>query len=115
MDFGGRYLFAAPRERVWAALNDAALLKIRHSGMRDLEWTGPTTLDLKLKVHLGLIHPTFSGDLTLSDIRPVNATHCPARAGVLPRLPMLPQTLPSWTLPAVQSLPSMRRATPMAR
>ena len=70
MDFGGRYLFAAPRERVWAALNDAALLKSVIPGCETLEWTGPTTLDLKLKVHLGLIHPTFSGDLTLSDIRP---------------------------------------------
>jgi len=70
MDFGGRYLFDAPRDRVWAALNDAALLKSVIPGCQTLDWTGPSTLDLTLKVNLGLIHPTFSGDLTLSNIDP---------------------------------------------
>lgn len=70
MDFGGRYLFAAPRDRVWAALNDAALLKSVIPGCETLDWTGPSSLDLVLKVHLGLIHPTFSGELSLSNIAP---------------------------------------------
>ncbi|MEQ1768449.1 MAG: carbon monoxide dehydrogenase subunit G [Devosia sp.] len=70
MDFGGRYRFAAPRADVWAALNDAAILKAAIPGCEKLDWTGPTTLDLKVRISLGIVHPVFSGELVLSDIHP---------------------------------------------
>jgi uncharacterized protein len=70
MDFGGRYLFDANRIAVWAALNDAKVLKAVIPGCETIAWTGPTTLDLRLKVNFGIVHPRFSGELTLSDVHP---------------------------------------------
>ena len=73
MEFGGRYQFAASRPEVWAALNDADMLKAAIPGCQKLVWTGPTTLDLELKVNLGLLHPVFQGDLTLNVIEPATS------------------------------------------
>ncbi|HTJ57647.1 MAG TPA: carbon monoxide dehydrogenase subunit G [Devosiaceae bacterium] len=70
MEFGGRYLFAASRERVWAALNDAEMLKAAIPGCHRIDWTGGSTLALEIKVNLGVAHPVFAGDLELSDIVP---------------------------------------------
>jgi len=70
MEFGGKYLFSAPRDRVWAALNDTAVLKAAIPGCSRLDWTGATTLECEIKVNLGLMSPTFTGDLELRDIDP---------------------------------------------
>ena len=70
MDFGGRYIIAAPREAVWAALNDTAMLKAAIPGRHAIEWSSKTALDLEIKVNLGMIKPVFKGDLTLSNIVP---------------------------------------------
>ena len=70
MDFGGRYRFGATRAAVWAALNDVQVLKAVIPGCEFIEWTSPHTLDLRIKVSLGIVHPTFAGDLTLSNVRP---------------------------------------------
>lgn len=70
MEFGGRYYFSAPRTAVWAALNDTARLSAAIPGCRRLDWTGRNTLELELQVSLGLINPTFTGDLVLTDIVP---------------------------------------------
>lgn len=70
MDFGGRYLFAAKRPDVWAALNDTRVLGAVIPGCETIAWTGPATLDLRIKVSLGLVHPRFSGELVLSDVHP---------------------------------------------
>jgi carbon monoxide dehydrogenase subunit G len=70
MDFGGRYLIAAPRDAVWAALNDAEVLKAAIPGCHKIEWNSQTTLDLEIKVNLGVVHPVFKGDLALSGIVP---------------------------------------------
>lgn len=73
MDFGGRYLFAAPRTAVWAALNDIAVLRAVIPGCEEIAWTGDTTLDLRIRVSLGIIHPVFGGTLELSNIRPAES------------------------------------------
>lgn len=70
MEFGGRYHFAAERRAVWAALNDAALLKAIIPGCERIEWSSPTTLELKVRVAFGPVRPAFSGELSLSDIDP---------------------------------------------
>ena len=70
MEFGGRYLLAAPRTAVWAALNDADMLKAAIPGCRSIVWTGAESLELEIKVNLGVVHPVFTGDLVLSDIVP---------------------------------------------
>src|SRR6218665_3520100 len=70
MDFGGRYIIAAPRVAVWAALNDTAVLKAAIPGCHRIDWASQTALDLEIKVNLGVVHPVFKGDLTLSGIVP---------------------------------------------
>lgn len=70
MEFGGNYLFSAPRPAVWAALNDTAMLQAAIPGCRRIDWTGEHQLELELKVSLGVVQPVFTGDLTLSDIVP---------------------------------------------
>jgi carbon monoxide dehydrogenase subunit G len=70
MDFGGRYLFGANRDTVWAALNDTSVLKAVIPGCQSIGWTGPDTLDLSVRVNLGVMHPVFAGDLVLSDVHP---------------------------------------------
>lgn len=70
MDFGGRYLFSAERAAVWAALNDTEVLKAVIPGCEDIAWTGERTLELRIKVSFGFVHPVFGGELELSNILP---------------------------------------------
>lgn len=70
MQFGGRYDLAASRAAVWAALNDAAILKAAIPGCSRLDWTGPGTLECELKVNFGIMQPSFTGDLELRDVVP---------------------------------------------
>ncbi len=70
MEFGGRYLFSAPRDRVWAGLNDTQVLKAAIPGCSRLDWTGAATLECEIKVNLGVMQPTFTGDLELRDVIP---------------------------------------------
>ena len=70
MDFGGRYIIGASRDAVWSALNDTATLKAAIPGCHKIEWASETALDLEIKVNLGVVHPTFRGELSLSNIIP---------------------------------------------
>jgi carbon monoxide dehydrogenase subunit G len=70
MDFGGRYLFGAERDDLWAALNDTRILEAVIPGCERIAWSGPATLDLTLRVNLGVLHPTFAGELSLSNVHP---------------------------------------------
>ncbi len=70
MQFSGRFRFSAPRAAVWAALNDTEKLRAAIPGCKRLDWSGPETLEMELQVSLGVISPTFSGDLTLRSIVP---------------------------------------------
>ena len=73
MEFGGRYKMTAPRGRIWAALNDPEMLKAAIPGCSLIEWSGPETLDLEIKVNLGVVKPTFRGELVLSNIVPAES------------------------------------------
>ncbi|HEY8576116.1 MAG TPA: carbon monoxide dehydrogenase subunit G [Devosia sp.] len=68
MEFGGRYIIGASRQAVWTALNDVGVLKAAIPGCHKIEWVSASTLDLEIKVNLGVVHPTFRGELVLSDI-----------------------------------------------
>lgn len=73
MEFGGRYEMRAPRTRIWEALNDPQMLKAAIPGCSLIAWSGPDTLDLEIKVNLGVMHPTFKGELVLSNIVPAQS------------------------------------------
>lgn len=70
MEFGGNYLLAASRADVWAALNNAEKLKAAIPGCHRIDWTGDHSLEVEIKVNFGIVSPTFTGDLTLSNIIP---------------------------------------------
>ena len=55
---------------MWEALNDTAVLKAAIPGCHKIEWSGENALDLEIKVNLGVVHPVFKGDLSLSGIVP---------------------------------------------
>jgi uncharacterized protein len=73
MDFGGRYRIAASRDAVWAALNDPEKLKAAIPGCSHIAWSGPSTLDLAITVNLGVVKPTFKGELALSNVVPAQS------------------------------------------
>lgn len=73
MEFGGRYRIFASRAAVWAALNDPEMLKSAIPGCSRIAWAGPDSLDLEIKVNLGVVHPVFKGELLLSNIVPAQS------------------------------------------
>ncbi|TCQ29488.1 CoxG family protein [Rhizobium sp. PP-CC-3G-465] len=70
MDMTGEERISAPRDAVWAALNDPEVLKDCIPGCTLLEWTSPTTLDAVVTVKFGFMSMAFSGVITLSNMNP---------------------------------------------
>lgn len=70
MDIAGEYRIAAPREVVWAALNDPEVLKRSIPGCKELEQRSPTDLAAKVTLKIGPISATFNGAVTLEDLNP---------------------------------------------
>src|SRR6201995_1148566 len=62
----------ASREKVWAALNDAAVLKQCIPGCQALEMSSPTEMTATVVFKVGPVKATFSGKVTLSDLDPPN-------------------------------------------
>lgn len=69
MEMSGEYRIAAPREQVWAALNDPEVLKQAIPGCQELEKTSDTEFTAKVKAKVGPVSATFSGKVSLSDIK----------------------------------------------
>jgi uncharacterized protein len=70
MDMTGEYRIAAPRQRVWEALNDPEFLKQSIPGCESLEKTGPNEFTAKVVAKVGPVKATFTGVVTLSDLDP---------------------------------------------
>jgi carbon monoxide dehydrogenase subunit G len=73
MKFVGHYRITAPRLSVWEALNDTEVLKACIPGCDRIEWVDSENLEASITVNLGIMKPTFSGDLTLSNVEPARA------------------------------------------
>lgn len=58
----------APREKVFAALNDADILRQSIPGCEELEKTSDTSFSAKVRAKIGPVRARFAGDVTLSDI-----------------------------------------------
>jgi carbon monoxide dehydrogenase subunit G len=72
MDLTGDYRIAAPREAVWAALNDPEVLKACIPGCEDLTKTSDTEFSARVVAKIGPVKAGFGGKVTLSDIDPPN-------------------------------------------
>lgn len=70
MDIAGQYRINAPREVVWAALNDPEVLKRCIPGCQELEQKSPTELAAKVGLKIGPISATFTGQVTLENLNP---------------------------------------------
>jgi carbon monoxide dehydrogenase subunit G len=72
MELSGEYRIAAPREKVWLALNDADVLRQCIPGCETLEKVSPTEFAAKVVTRIGPVKATFGGAVTLSDLDPPN-------------------------------------------
>jgi carbon monoxide dehydrogenase subunit G len=72
MDMTGEYRIAAPRDKVWAALNDAEILRQCIPGCDEIEKTSDTEFVAKVTAKVGPVKAKFGGKVTLSDIDPPN-------------------------------------------
>jgi len=70
MELTGEQRIAAPREKVWAALNDPRVLKACIPGCESLTRDGDDAFDAIVQAKVGPVRAKFSGRVELSDIRP---------------------------------------------
>lgn len=70
MDMTGEITLEAPRETVWAALNDATVLKDAIPGCQALEKVSDTEFTATVVTKVGPIKAKFSGRVALTDILP---------------------------------------------
>jgi uncharacterized protein len=75
MDMTGEHRIGAPRATVWAALNDADVLRACIPGCESLEKTSPTEFHAKVVQKIGPVKARFEGGVELTDIvAPVSYT-----------------------------------------
>jgi uncharacterized protein len=72
MTMSGEVQLAAPREVVWAKLNDPEVLKASIPGCEELERTEDNGFRATVKVKVGPVSARFKGRVTLSDLDPPN-------------------------------------------
>lgn len=72
MDLSGEYRIPAPRERVWAALNDADILGKAIPGCEEITKESNTAFSARVVAKIGPVKATFSGRVTLSELDPPN-------------------------------------------
>ena len=63
----------ASKEKVWAMLNDPAVLKQCIPGCESLEMTSPTEMTATVVIKVGPVKASFGGKVTLSDLDPPNS------------------------------------------
>ena len=68
MDMTGEYRIEAPRDRVWAALNDTEVLKESIPGCEELTKESDTAFSAKVKAKVGPVSAKFAGRVELTDI-----------------------------------------------
>ena len=72
MEIKGEYRIAASREKVFAALNDVAVLQACIPGCESLEKSSDTEMKAKVRMRIGPVSASFTGKVTLSDLDPPN-------------------------------------------
>ncbi|HXQ50145.1 MAG TPA: carbon monoxide dehydrogenase subunit G [Stellaceae bacterium] len=72
MDMTGEYRIAAPRSKVWAALNDPEILKQCIPGCEEIVKLSDTEMTAKVTARVGPVSAHFGGKVTLSELDPPN-------------------------------------------
>jgi carbon monoxide dehydrogenase subunit G len=73
MDMSGDRIIPAPRDVVWRALNDPAVLKAAIPGCQELEMTGDQAMRAVAVVKVGPVQARFAGKVGLHDVDAPNA------------------------------------------
>lgn len=73
MEMTGERHIPAPRQKVWEALNDPAVLKSAIPGCESLEKISENELKATASVRIGPIAARFAGKVLLSDLDPPNS------------------------------------------
>src|SRR4051794_2707996 len=80
MKLQGSFTIPAPRERVWRALLDPEILQRSIPGCEKLTPTGENRYTAVLKAGVGAIKGTFTSDISLTDLKPLESYTLTARA-----------------------------------
>ncbi|MSP66804.1 MAG: carbon monoxide dehydrogenase [Alphaproteobacteria bacterium] len=72
MEITGEYTLPAPRQAVWEALQDPAVLRASMPGCETLEKLSDTEFTAKVTTKVGPVKAKFTGKVTLSDLDPPN-------------------------------------------
>lgn len=70
MEMTGEYRIPAPREDVWAALNDPEVLKDCIPGCETLDKVSDTEMTATVTAKVGPVKAKFKGNVVLSDLNP---------------------------------------------
>ncbi len=70
MKVEGTYVLPAPRERIWALLNDPAVLARVTPGVKELTPAGPDSYAAALEVGVGPVKGTYSGRVSITEKTP---------------------------------------------
>ncbi|MEP9348371.1 carbon monoxide dehydrogenase subunit G [Xanthobacter sp. KR7-225] len=70
MEITGEYRIAAPRDVVWRAVLDPAVLAACIPGCKELERTGEGAYVAKVQLKVGPVSATFAGTVELQDLDP---------------------------------------------
>lgn len=70
MDMSGEERILAPRDAVWRGLNDPDILKRCIPGCQSIEMKSPTELSAVVKIKIGPVSASFTGDVILSNLNP---------------------------------------------
>lgn len=73
MELKGEYRITAPRDRVWAMLNDPAVLRECIPGCQSLEEAGDRGFSARVTTKIGPVKATFQGTVSLSNIDAPNS------------------------------------------
>ena len=72
MDMTGSQRIEAPREKVYAALNDVDVLRQCIPGCDEITKASDTEMNAKVTLRIGPVKASFTGKVTLSDLDPPN-------------------------------------------
>jgi len=70
MELKGEYRIPAPREKVWAMLNDPDVLRECIPGCESLEGSAAEGFAARVTTKVGPVKATFNGQVTLSNVNP---------------------------------------------
>lgn len=67
MKIEGQHLIPAPREKVWAALNDPDVLAKTTPGLKQLTPAGDNTFDATIELGVGPVKGSYQGKVRITD------------------------------------------------